>query len=142
MAADNLMQNNLYIVWKDHNDLGISIIDEQHRGIISTINSLYYFIQSGLGEEIIRPTMIMLVEYTNVHFKTEEALMLEAGFPSLKEHLILHKSLLEKTKKLALETPKNKDPERVLSFLKDWWLDHIGTEDKKYAPFLRTIIEN
>jgi len=34
------MENNLYIVWNQNNNVGIKIIDEQHRGTISTINSL------------------------------------------------------------------------------------------------------
>ncbi len=72
------MQNILYIVWTEKNKVGIPIIDEQHRGIISTINSLHYFIQTGQGEQIIRPTLIMLEQYVDIHFKTEEALMWEA----------------------------------------------------------------
>ena len=37
------MNNNVFIVWKNSNDCGINIIDEQHRGIVSTINTLFYF---------------------------------------------------------------------------------------------------
>jgi len=54
------MKNILYIVWSDNNSVGIPIIDEQHRGIISTINSLHFFIQAGHGDEILKPTLIML----------------------------------------------------------------------------------
>ena len=73
------MRNTLYIVWNDDSNLGISIIDEQHRAIVSTINSLHYFIQIGHGNEIIKPTMIMLEQYINIHFQTEEALMAAEG---------------------------------------------------------------
>ena len=62
------MKNNLYIVWTDNNEVGYPIIDEQHRGIISIINTLHYFIQTGKGNEVIKPTMIMLEQYINYHF--------------------------------------------------------------------------
>jgi hemerythrin-like metal-binding protein len=135
------MKNNLYIIWHENNNLGISIIDEQHRGIISTINSLYHFIQSGQGEEIIKPTLIMLLQYTTIHFSTEEALMKEAGYPAVAKHIIMHKALLEKTRKLSIEANRDQDSDAVLSFLKDWWLGHITKEDKKYAPFLNALLE-
>ena len=36
---------NLYITWKNEDELGIPIIDEQHRGVVTAINSLFYFMQ-------------------------------------------------------------------------------------------------
>ncbi len=134
------MKNNLYIVWSDTNEIGIPIIDEQHRGIISTINSLYYFIQSGHGPEIIKPTMIMLEQYTAVHFETEEALLAEVRYLALEEHILLHKGLVRKTKKLSINANRDKDSDMVLKFLKEWWLGHINTEDRKYVSFLRKLM--
>jgi len=66
------MKTTLYIAWNDDNKLGIPIIDEQHRAIISTINSLHYFMQPGHGDDIIQPTMIILEQYVNIHFKQVE----------------------------------------------------------------------
>ncbi len=47
------MSNDLYIIWHPDNDLGIPIIDEQHRGLVSAINSLHYFIKADKGVEMI-----------------------------------------------------------------------------------------
>ncbi len=135
------MLNFLYIVWSDNNKIGIPIIDEQHRGIISTINSLHYFILTRHGDEIIKPTLITLEQYVDIHFKTEEALMAEASYPALEEHIVLHKELAEKTKNLSINANRNKDSDMVLKFLKEWWLDHINGEDMKYVPFLRKLID-
>jgi hemerythrin len=133
------MQMTLYIIWSDNNKIGIPIIDEQHRGIISTINSLHYFIQIGHGEEILKPTLTMLAQYTKIHFKTEEALMAKANYPAIEEHRVLHKTLIEKTKKLSIEISRDKDAGRVLKFLREWWLGHINKEDRKYVPFMRKL---
>ncbi len=134
------MENNLYIIWDNDKKLGIPIIDEQHRGIISTINSLYYFIQNGHGTHVIKPTMIMLVQYTIIHFETEEELMKKAGYSIIEEHIKMHEHLLKKTKALSVEAVINKDPEMVLRFLKQWWLGHINKEDKKYALQVKKIL--
>lgn len=134
------MRSTLYIVWKDHNNLGIPIIDEQHRGIVSTINSLHHFIHSGHSNEIIKPTMVILEQYTVIHFGAEEALMTKAGYPDFNQHVELHRQLVTHTKKLSLEASRNQDSNMVLKFLKDWWLGHINREDKKYVPFLKKLI--
>ncbi len=130
---------NLYIIWSDKNKLGVPIIDEQHRGIISTINSLHYFIQIGHGEEVLRPTLVMLAQYTEIHFKTEEALMKSANYPAIKEHKVLHRDLIEKTRKLSTEHSGSLDSNRVLKFLREWWLGHINKEDRKYLPYMKKL---
>ncbi|MEC4686045.1 MAG: hemerythrin family protein [Nitrospirota bacterium] len=133
------MKNVLYIVWSDSNRLGIPIIDEQHRGIVSIINSLYYFIQKGRGEKILQPTLIMLEQHIHIHFETEESLMTEAGYPALEEHILLHKELARKTENVSREVFMDKDLDMMLKFLKEWWSDHINKEDRKYAPFLKKL---
>ncbi len=128
----------LYIVWAEKNHLGIPIIDEQHRGVVSTINSLHYFTWHGEGVKAIKPTLGMLEQYTFVHFETEEELMRKAGYPYFKDHELLHKKLMARTVEIARQSVSWKDSEIVLSFLKEWWLRHINIEDRKYAPHVRT----
>lgn len=136
------MKSSLYIVWHDDNSLGVPIIDEQHRGIISSINSLHYFIQTGRADEILKPTLSMLNYYTKVHFSTEETLMAEAEYPALDEHFRLHKELIKKMENVSREAALYyKDANILLEFLREWWLDHINKEDRKYAPFLTKLIE-
>lgn len=131
------MQKNLYIIWSDNNKLGVPIIDEQHRGIISTINSLYYFIRIGRGEEILKTILTTLEQYAEIHFKTEEELMTQANYPAVDEHRVLHETLIEKTKRFSVEA--DRDTGLVLKFLREWWLGHINKEDRKYVPFMRNL---
>ncbi|MBI5639186.1 MAG: chemotaxis protein, partial [Nitrospirae bacterium] len=70
----------LYIIWSDKSNLGIPIIDEQHRGIVSIINTFHYFVQQGHGPETLRPTLSMIERFSELHFETEEALMTEADY--------------------------------------------------------------
>ncbi len=135
------MLNSLYIVWTEKNDLGIPILDEQHRGIISSINSLYYFMHAGQGHEIVEPTLKTLDQYVYVHFKTEEALLHKAGYPETEQHLVLHRGLVEKTRKLSFNIERKQDSKLLLKFLRQWWLGHINQEDKKYVPFVKQLMK-
>ncbi len=74
-----VMENLLYIVWTDRNKVDIPILDEQHRGIVSTINSLHYFIRQGRRLDALDSTLVVLRQYTAIHFRTEEALMRESA---------------------------------------------------------------
>jgi len=85
--------------------------------------------------------MIMLEQYTEVHFKTEEALIAEAGYPALKEHIVLHKELTEKIREISINANRNENSDKLLEFLKQWWLGHINKEDRKYAPFVRKLLD-
>jgi len=130
------MKNVLYIVWTERNNTGIPIIDEQHRSIVATINSLYYFLQEGHGPEISASTLAIIEQYAHIHFRTEERLMTEAGYPALKEHVLMHKNLVEKSKGLSYESHMKNEPGIILKFLKEWWMSHINNEDRKYIPDL------
>jgi hemerythrin len=134
------MSHLLYIVWEKDNELGIPIIDEQHRGLVSAINSFHYFIKEGEGIEATRPTLQTLVQYINIHFKTEEPLMKQSGYPSYDEHILTHKGLIEKTKNIAHETLTKGDARIALDFLKDWWLTHINKVDRQYAPYVKKML--
>ncbi|MFP5240339.1 MAG: bacteriohemerythrin [Acidobacteriota bacterium] len=131
------MASNLYIVWNESNCLGIPIIDEQHRGIVSIINSYYSFVHEGRGEKIIVPTLMGLLHFTSVHFLVEEELISAAGYPHMEQHVALHRALMKRTKAIAQEASTNIDTDmKALAFLKEWWLTHINKEDRGYAPYV------
>ena len=131
---------NLYITWKNEDELGIPIIDEQHRGAVATINSLFYFMQDGRGLDALRPTLSVLEQYTVIHFETEEALMKQKGYPGMEEHVLLHKELVDQLGHVMRESIAQQDPKIVLSFLREWWMDHIHDQDRKYSNYMAKTI--
>ena len=124
------MDQPLYIVWNEDYELGVNILDEQHRALVSTINSLYYFITRGSGVQAIKPTLRVLEEYTNLHFATEEAFMKSFDFHDFKEHRQFHQHLMAKTLTLSNHVYSEEDALKTLDFLKNWWLNHINGEDR------------
>ncbi len=136
------MNDTLYIVWGESNELGIPIIDEQHRGIVTTINSLHYLIQEELGIEALKPTLTILEQYTQIHFLTEESLMGKIGYPGIEKHVELHEELMRRTVDITKESMSNEDPVITLQFLRRWWIGHINTVDRKYVPYFKKILKN
>jgi hemerythrin len=131
-----MMNHQVYIVWKHEYDLGIPIIDEQHRGIVTTINSLYYAMQNKYGESILKPAIEMVNEYTHIHFKTEESFLEKCGFPDLEQHQELHEEIRIKLPRVGKESLWNRDAHQFMEFLKNWWLGHICEKDRIFRDFL------
>lgn len=128
---------NLYIIWNKSNDLGIPIIDEQHRGIVSIINSLYYSVRQGKGCSTLLPTLIIMEQYSIIHFETEQIMLQEFNYPDYEKHLMFHVHLKEKLKEIKVHSFSDKDPKKALEFLKKWWIDHINIEDRKYVKYIK-----
>lgn len=133
--------HNLYIKWEEGYNLGIPIIDEQHRAIVSTINTYHYFVTSGKARAALKPTFITLEQYTKIHFTTEANFFDLTEYPEAKSHKELHVDLAKKMKEVAMEAIQEKDSDIVLQFLRKWWLNHIRIEDAKYASHVKGKLE-
>ena len=130
------MEHKLYIAWKDSYCIGIPIIDEQHRCIVSIINSIHYFVAEHRELDVLESIINMMLQYTVIHFNTEEAMLKEAGYPSIEEHVLLHKQLINQLKSVSHEAMQDCDVGPLLKLLRAWWLSHINQEDRKYVPFM------
>ena len=127
----------LYIKWNDSNSVGIPIIDEQHRGIVTIVNSLHYLIRSGRAMDTLGPILNVFEHLALLHFETEEGLFVNSGFPECKEHIQAHRNFFPQAQAAAREASSNGDTRIELDFLKKWWLGHINTEDKKYTQYCK-----
>lgn len=81
-----------------------------------------------------------LNSYAKTHFRYEETLMKNRGYPELESHKRFHtyfETQLQEFEKLAVAGSKVAT-KTVFKFLRDWFLDHILEEDHKYIPYVRT----
>jgi hemerythrin len=133
---ENLFNHNLLIVWKPEYNLGIPVVDEQHRGIVTIINSLFYAMQNKHGEDVLIPVNGMINEYTRIHFKIEENFLEKCNYPELKEHKAAHQELINKLLKVGKESLRQRDPKEFFDFLKEWWINHICNKDRLFLDYL------
>lgn len=116
--------------------LGLPIIDEQHLKIVDMLNSLDEALKH--RDSIVQlPEMLeALVSFTDYHFKTEERLMLEYGYPEVVEHQNVHEHLLQELTHLKERFAQGGEL-ALLQRLKDWFSLHISSLDKPLADFIR-----
>ena len=135
-ARHPLLEHNVLIVWMPEYDLGIPIVDEQHRGIVSTINSLFFGMQNNHGRDMLVPIIGVVCEYTHIHFRIEEDFLDKYGFPGVQNHRKLHSELTDALAKIGKKSVFDKDPYEFLEFLKKWWIDHICDKDRIFRDYL------
>ena len=130
------LDHNVFIVWKPEYNLGIPIIDEHHRGIVSIINSLHFGMQNNYIEDILPPIIEMMHDYARIHFQIEEDFHEKMEYPNAKKHRELHRELTDKMDKLGKHSISDKDSHQFMDFLKKWWISHICNEDMLFRQHL------
>lgn len=135
------MSQILFIKWSDLHATNIPILDEQHRGIVEAINSLYYYMRKDRVSEVVIATMVKVEHYTFIHFLTEENLLEQAKYPYIDAHKRLHESFQQKSMLLAARLKKDPDAHELLTFLKQWWINHINKVDQEYVPYLQSYYD-
>ena len=122
------------IQWSDEYSVNNFLLDAQHKKLISIINRLHTSMEEGKSKAVLEMTLDDLITYTRDHFNTEERMMMNANYPGLKEHKLLHEKL---TQKVVGFQKKFREGESSIStdlmtFLRDWLVNHIEGTDKKY----------
>lgn len=133
---DLSMTRELYIEWDEALSTGVPLLDEQHRSIVAILNTMQFFIERKRTHEMLIGTLDGLVQHAAIHFKTEETLLAESGYPELERHAAKHRQLFQDLQLVAREATKGNDPRPVLAFLASWWLNHIREDDLRYVPTL------
>ncbi len=129
------------LVWKDAYEIGIQIIDDQHKKLINIINDLYDANTSGSTHLILETIFKQLADYVHYHFSTEEDMFQQYGYPKAKEHMSEHDDFRNKIKSLQED---NRGGNIVLSlktidFLKDWTINHILGTDREFSNFIKSV---
>lgn len=125
------------IQWKDSYSVNVRRIDAQHKRLLNTINDMKEWAEDDIPLKIIEHFIKLLSEYTVYHFTTEEKLMHDLSYPRLSEQKAEHKCFVEKIKLFREELSKKDDLDKeMLTFLINWFIDHIQKKDRHLGKFL------
>lgn len=83
------------LVWQDDLNIGIDVIDQQHRRIIEMLNHLHVA-QASMQRAAVGEVIDEVVDYTMSHFAFEEELMEEAGYPFCAAHKRVHEVFIKR----------------------------------------------
>lgn len=124
--------------WNETFSVNIESIDSQHKVLIDYVNQLHDAMMEGKAHIEVAPILDGLVSYTASHFKHEEDMFKQYNYSDAQEHNKIHADLVAqvldfKAKFAEGEVPLSSD---LMEFLKQWLMDHILEEDKKYVDCL------
>ena len=126
-----------YLKWSDKYSLNVAEIDEQHKKLVSLVNDMYDAMQEGKGRDMIGTVIAEFVDYTDYHFKAEERLLRQNGYPEYDAHKVMHDNLSRKAHSIkeAFERGNTPTAIEVMLLLTNWLNIHILEEDRKYKPY-------
>jgi hemerythrin len=126
-----------YLKWSDKYSLNVEEIDEQHKKLVGLVNDMYDAMQAGKGRDMIGSVIAEFVAYTDYHFKAEEHLLRQNGYPEYNEHKEMHDNLSRKAHGIKEAFDKGNTPSaiEVMLLLTNWLNIHILEEDRKYKPY-------
>ena len=126
-----------FVSWDETLDVGVAQFNEDHRRLVGYINDLHNGIVSGIGISQMTYILDGLIDYTKNHFAREEELMTKYDYPGLKGHRREHYELMKQVSefKSRLAEGKASFSLELMSFLKDWLVNHIKVTDMKYRDF-------
>jgi hemerythrin len=127
-----------FLTWNHECAVGVKAMDEQHAVLMDTLNDIRLALVRGLGREQVSEALNRLIEFTRMHFASEEQLLEKQGFPGVAEHRDAHQKLLGQIEDAALRTHHNDEVhmKSTLLFLRDWYMSHIEDQDSKYGVWL------
>ncbi len=128
-----------FINWESEKySVNHDVMDKQHMQLVDMINQFHDFLNQGESKDALKMILGKLRVYADTHFKAEEGLLGKSNYPEVESHKKLHEYYIVKLsefEKAMEKAPCNSD---VMFFMKDWLMEHIEKEDKKYSNFLKS----
>ncbi len=129
------------IEWDDSLSVGVDLIDEQHKAWIERFNAVCEAIEAHKGPEQIAKTLSFLLDYTELHFSTEERHMTANDYPQLEDHRAKHEELKSTLGNLAQDFEEEGATHALAAaidtFMGSWLVKHIREVDQKLGAFLK-----
>ena len=122
------------IEWSPAWSVGHAELDEQHQMLLEIYNRFDAAAARGKGSREVGRLLKALVEYTELHFATEERILAEEGFTGLERHKALHGQMIAKLEGFRADLAAGRRfTADFRKFLGYWWQSHILEHDKDYA---------
>ncbi len=124
------------LVWNDRYDLGVDIIDKEHRKLFRILNKLFEFgQQEEKSQWVCQEAVKYFKDHALQHFQDEEDYMASIDYDGLKMHKRIHENFREITlpaleKELDLAEYSESAVNHFLGVCAGWLIGHTMTEDQ------------
>jgi diguanylate cyclase (GGDEF)-like protein/hemerythrin-like metal-binding protein len=125
------------LAWRAAYECGHVGIDDEHRALFRHAADLLAAVLSEREEADVAHLMNVLVRAVEQHFRNEEAILEEAGFPDAKAHAEIHRELLDRAAAMIEAGPPGGGV--LFEFLaEDLVAKHMLGADREYFPYLKS----
>lgn len=123
------------ITWTPAYSVGHPDLDQDHQNLVDLLNMLHEAWETGEDLAVRLGIVDELLMYTDYHFRREEGLLAEHGYPRLADQQAAHAALrqsVEDFRSRHLSHPDTALTAEIETFLKTWMMSHILEEDLQY----------
>ncbi len=130
-----------YINWDPSFSVGVGPLDGQHQTLFQIINRFYDAMEMHAPQAVLSAIFGEVLDYTNMHFKLEEAIMRRYSYPGFERHRQYHQQLVARAVaiKSDIDAGQRDAPRDALRFLTDWLEKHIKGCDVDYSPYMSKL---
>lgn len=129
------------VTWNHDCAVGVRAMDDQHSILMDTLNELRLAVVRGRGREHVSEIFDRLIEFTRMHFWSEEQLLERSRYPLLEEHRAAHQRLMAEMIQRArsLQYGESNQTGSLLNHIRTSYLDHMEVVDRLYGPYLNDL---
>lgn len=118
----------------------VSSLEAEHRIQLSLFDAIQEGLRRGRAASGIEGLLDQLIDYSNVHFLSEQLMMRMYEYPEIEAHTQEHDRLIEQVRELRERAAE--DPEFLAQHaerLRAWLWSHIQTQDFAFGRYLREL---
>ena len=118
--------------------IGAAEVDREHTLQLDLLDRFATQLGTGADREALAATLDQLVDFTKMHFASEEALMRLYGYERFAAHVAQHEETVERIDALrdACEAGAEDLTAETLAHLRHWLVEHIRYSDRAFGRFL------
>ncbi|PKL42734.1 MAG: hypothetical protein CVV41_11915 [Candidatus Riflebacteria bacterium HGW-Riflebacteria-1] len=127
--------------WSEAYLIGCPTVDEQHKELIEKVDELEQRLENDEADDhSFTDALMFVVDYARDHFRDEENLMFETGYPGFENHRMLHDRLVNHLANFLKDMQQGNGGtfSELVSYLHVWIDGHVLVEDIKFGKFFRT----
>ena len=118
--------------------IGETSIDAEHDLQMQLLDSLSQALAKGGDFAPTRHILEQFIEFSDMHFLSEQLIMRLNAYPAYEAHLEEHTRLMKKVREISenIVHGENISSLQLLLELRDWLLHHIATDDAAFGEFV------
>ncbi|MDA8230492.1 MAG: hemerythrin family protein [Magnetospirillum sp.] len=119
--------------------VGNALLDADHEILLDLLRQLDDAVETGQTRDVVASVVNVLVEYAGYHFRREEAILAQSGFPDIEDHGRQHQALeksLFSVKEQCLAGKWEALCDDARARLKNELTEHMLVTDKSYRPWV------